>query len=679
MNKPRTTQETDLQQKLQKAERLFARHNYPLAKQTFEAALRLSPDEALSEKIKQCEQQILLAKRKETIKRARRLEKQGKYGEALSLFEKAADQQAEPWLTSKITELRQKQAHAEASGHLSDIDAKNDPEAKLAAYDALLAVNPSTELIEKKAACLVTLGRFEEAVGLYSKQTLANDRARYHYGYACARTGAYLAALEQWGTIEHKSNALLAQIEAMLPFLCRELESKNGGWVTAYQLFQTLYGPEQPECFAGYAHYLKFGAIEELWRMEAFADIIEFIEPHPENLSLPLLDLCAKVYFKLAEEDVHYLEPAISYWLTAIYNDRLLAALTIKQQQGEALAIGAIREKLLRRLDDLIERHARAGAVSNRTRAFRDVEIRVIRRLSMLPADEFAGSLFPCTPTIAFEYGLCQPILAFLEKQRNAATAQSEELFETAAYFSVAGPSLMMIESGEEGQALASIPKQSNDDLLNYCRQRVYLACALKKAEQGEKQLKKYFQEALPLIKRYRRHQEEIIKLAYQDALPSHIGLADAMERLSSAIDSAEFREATAYAMAMKARELLFQNINPAPIEKGLKKALSIDPDSEAVKNTLTDIALRKGFDALDKAFKKQKTVAAAEIVQRNGDPRLAETFFNTMERWYLTVQAWEHQERLNSLREFYQGCYLVDRQHPLTIRIAKDLKEQQR
>ncbi len=362
--------------------------------------------------------------------------------------------------------------------------------------------------------------------------------------------------------------------------------------------------------------------------------------------------------------------------MTAIYNDRLLAALTIKQQQGETLTIGATREKLLQRLDDLLQRHARTGVLSNRTRAFRDVELRVVRQLSTLPADEFPGSLFPSTPTVAFEYGLCQPMLAFLEKQRNEAAAQSEELFETAAYFSAAGPSLMMIESGEEEKALTSIPKQSKSELLAYGRQRVYLAYALKKARQSEKQLKKYFQEALPLIKRYRRHQEEIIKLAYQETLPSHIGLADAMELLSSAIDSAEFHEATAYAMAMKALELLHQNIDPTPIEKGLKKALAIDPDSELAKNTLTEIAFRKGFEALDKAFKKQKPVTAAEIVRRNGDPRLVDAFFDTMERWCETVQDWEQQDRLSSLREFYQSCCVVDRQHPLTIRIRTDLKE---
>ena len=362
--------------------------------------------------------------------------------------------------------------------------------------------------------------------------------------------------------------------------------------------------------------------------------------------------------------------------MTAIYNDRLLETLTIKQQLGETLAVSAIRDKLLRRLDDLVERYARAGELSNRTRAFRDVEMRVIRRLSELPTGEFPGALFPCTPTIAFKYSLCQPILAFLRKQRNQATAPSEDFFETAAYFSAAGQSLMLMESGEEDKALASSPRQSNDDLLTYCRQRVYLAYALKKAGQGEKQLKQYFSEALPLIKRYRRHQEEIINLAYQDAIPSHVGLADAMEVLSTVIDTQAFREATAYAMGMKALELLNQKLNPAPIEQGLKKALAIDPDSELVKNTLAEIGFRKAFDAIDKAFKKQKPVRAAEVVRRSGDPRLVDPFFDTMERWYETVQDWEPQQRLSSLRDFYQGCYLVDKRHPLTIRIHNDLKE---
>ena len=240
MNIQSTAQEPDLQQALQKAERLFARHNYPLAKKAFEAALLLSSDEALREKIQLCDEQILIAERIETIKRGRRLEKKGKYPEALSHFEKAAAQQNEVWLTNKLVELRQKQAHAEASGFLADIEGQSDPEAKLAAYEQLLAVNPSVELAEQKAAFLITLHRFEEAVSLYANQTPSNDHARYYYGYACTRTGACLTALEQWGAIDHKSRGLMAQINCILPFLCRELENQGQGWATAYELFRTL-------------------------------------------------------------------------------------------------------------------------------------------------------------------------------------------------------------------------------------------------------------------------------------------------------------------------------------------------------------------------------------------------------------------------------------------------------
>jgi hypothetical protein len=58
----------------QKAERFFAKSNFPLAKKEFEKALQLQPSAELQEKIRLCSQEIDLQKRKDTIKRGRRLE-----------------------------------------------------------------------------------------------------------------------------------------------------------------------------------------------------------------------------------------------------------------------------------------------------------------------------------------------------------------------------------------------------------------------------------------------------------------------------------------------------------------------------------------------------------------------------------------------------------------------------
>lgn len=675
MNKNVSYQDTSFHQALQKGNRFFARKNFLLAKKAFEAALHIASDEQLREKVRLCTEEIARQERREAVKRGRKLEKRGKHAEALQCFEKAAAQETEDWLEGKIVELRKKIALKDASTLVNDAEESDDPKSRLAAYDKALAINPNKKLIQNKAECLVTLGRFDEAIALFGSHQPSEDRARFSFGYAYAKTGHYVRALEQWAGIRHKEPLLLMLTERLLPFVQSEIEATRQGYAIPYKFLQSICDPEKSFRLKEYERYLKFKYIEELWSQKSYEKIFTILLHRPEAMSLPLLALHAKLYLKLAERDIRYLEPAISFWLTAIYNEQILSSLSIKQLMGESLSIQAVREKLLRSMTELVERYARQGQLSDRLRTLWEMESRIIQRLSKLSLDGFPLEPFPCTPAFASRFGIGDKVLKFLEERRKTTGDDTEESIEANACFSEAGRSLMLLELGDVDEAFSSIPVRPQDELATYCRQRVLLGYGMKQIRAGKKRLNKFFLEALPLLQKYPHYADEIIDLVYtEQEVKSFAALAEVMELLSERIHTPKFREATAHAMSIKAMKLLISNVNPLVVQKLLKKALGIFPDSHLAQNTLADVRTKMGLDEIAKAFKRQNLSRVVKLVNRDRDQQHISYFFDTMKEWFQTVMQWDDTQRLVELRDFYDHCCLVDRQHPLTIEIGVKL-----
>ena len=628
----------------------------------------------LLEKIQICNQQIAIQARKETIKRGRRLEKKGKYAEALEQFEQAAAQQTEDWLEKKIAELRNKQMLSETSSVITAAESSDDPEVGLAAYEKALTLSPDdSALVRKKAEYLVRLGRFDEAITEYATHPPDSDSSRYYCGYAYAKTEHYLKALEQWVAIADKNAKLSAQIEVLLPFVARDLDADKQKYGIAYALLHELPEAIKSARLKDYEHRFKFQAIEQLWSRQAYPEILEILSPHPQRLSLPLLELYAKLYFKLAESDIQYLQTAISFWLTAIYNESLLDKLALKQHMGDAFDSLRIRKRLLQCLQDVLAKYAREGSLPKKLRTFQEVEARVIHYLAGLTPCSL--EIFPCTPWLAAEFSLSTPIFEFLQANRKS-DDQTEAFFEASAYFSEAGQSLILLELGEEDKALASVSKNHRDELSEYCHWRVSLGYGMAKLRQGEQRLKRYFINALPLLKRYPHYADELANLAYaEQENTSYAGLAEVMEPLSAHIETPKFREATAHAMGLKAEQLLGDHVRLEVVEKLLKKALTIFPDAEQAKTLLAEVKVLAGLRDISLAFKRQNLAKAVNIVNQSRHPEHISYFFKTMEGWFETVMTWERKLKLRDLRDFYHTCSQVDDTHPLTLKIGAELR----
>jgi hypothetical protein len=658
----------------QRAERFLARSNFPLAKQEFEKALELQPSAELQEKIRLCSQEIDLQKRKDTIKRGRRLESRGQYRNALKCFEEAVALREEDWLVEKIGKLQEKLL-TESPSQSGPTASCRASEATLADDASALSVSATPELTAGQAASLVRAGNYQQAIDLLAQHPPTSDAARYYFGYALASTGQFVKALAQWNAIEDAEDGQLRQhYETLLPFVCRELDIGGDaqGYAIAYQSVQKLV---QTGCSPQLADYVQYKYIEALWNEARYPDLATLLPFPPDQITLPLLGLYARIYRKLAEQDPQYLEMAITFWLTAIYNDRLLQSLSIYEIENEELDLHAVRDTLLRDLETLIRQYESQAKLPDSTRIYWQLEKRLIHGLDTLPLDRNAFDIFPFTPAFAEQFGLSEAISTLLRAQSTAPGETDETFFEVGAYYSKAGRSLMLIEQGEAEQALAVLPKNASDDVTAYCRQRVLFRYGLNSARQGAQQTKKYFLEALPLLKQYPHYSDALAELALTDLEPkSYAGLADAMEALSKHIATPKFLEATAYAMSIQAIHLRTLGMSTAKAGKLLDRALAIYPESQLAKTSWQEMHRATHFDQINKAFKRQNLARAVNVINQSGDPELIDYFFETIEIFHEQIQEWDQPSKLSALREFYTYCAQVDRHHPLTLAMDSEL-----
>ena len=221
------------------------------------------------------------------------------------------------------------------------------------------------------------------------------------------------------------------------------------------------------------------------------------------------------------------------------------------------------------------------------------------------------------------------------------------------------------------------MPPPGADPLSRYLHQCIALGCGISRIRNGERQNRKYFQAALPLLEGTAHFRQQLIDLAYSEPTEKVLSsLAEAMEFLSPHVSEPDFLQAAAHTIGGDAEILLDHGVNQATVEKRLKKALAIYPDSHQAKSLLAEIRREQSFKRMHKAFKSGDVTKAADIVRNSDDPEIRGYFFNTIERWRQDLATEDKTMRLNVLNSMYRNCLYIDREHPTTLEIAADLKQ---
>jgi len=704
--KPRMEKVSQFQQILSRAERLLSKESYAAARKEFQRVLRIFPGRnELREKIQVCDQQILLQQRREQIKKARRLEKKGNLAVALDWFTTAFSTQAEPWLQDKITQLRYRLEKGQRDLVVAKTSWKENPEKRLAAYDAALTRGLNQNILEKKASCLVEMGRYEEALSLYADGQMPNStQGRYDFGYALIACSQYRKGLSQWEPLLEKHPALFPQVVTLLPYLAQELAEQGHGYALAQRIlaalktFLSLKGTPTTqylnrEWIEQYRHYFNDCYLRELWYSGDHEKTLELL-PFPHRLQdVPLL---AKLYFNLSESNVDYLKAAITYWLTAIYSRDTLSSLQVYQIIPNAPNQEVLRSVLFTLLEERVAVHARADRLSYDMVMYWETEREQIAHFAELLAepedavrpddpsclqassDDYRKYL-PCTPAFAREFDLSDKILLLLQEKSDNGELHDRDWLELCANYSPFGQYVHYIEPGDEEEVFASLGDEKTfDRKTEYLRQRIAFQCGVNLVRYGQNQSRRYFQIAIPLLQDRSYLCAELIELVYDPPSEKVISsLSEAMEFLANYLDAPDFLEAAAHCIGLDVQSLIGQDVSLNNLEKRLGVGLAIFPTCAQIRTTLVAFHKERSYRRLKKAFEGSDLSKAAYITRSSEDKEVKEFFFDTIEEIY-TDLSFDGKEELpiETSRDLYRVCCFVDENHPVSQRLKSDLSE---
>ncbi len=653
--------QTRFQKTLVKAEKLFLRKNYLLALKEFETARRLSPDNNLTDKIKQCYELSAPQRRAELLKNARKSEKKNKLSVALNYFDQAMAIEHEDWLDKKIKQL-----------HL-----------KLQQTDTASAINSNdkTASLEKEVSLLLTSGQFVKTLAIFNKQAPVTHQGIYDYGFALMQTQNYQQALLLWLPLINQHDNLSQQIILLLPAVKQQLTSNNESYKNIYLALKALQS--KPGEIDEYLNYFTACYVKELWDQENYLQILEIVSPlaspleriAAEPVSSAWLDLFAKLYFQLAASDAKFVDQAINYWLTNIYNHSGLNSLPCNQPP-----IQSPTQPIIDIMDKMLNQHLRQNSIDPSVLDYWKKEQQQTLLLSTLSLAENTLPVFPCSPGFASHASLSEQILNLLMDNKETIKLSDNEFIEIAAQYSKYSSYLNHIEPGQEAQIFKNLPGYNKDPIAAYCVQYIALQCGINLVLAGNRNHARYFNQVKPLVLSNPSLLDKLITLSNDPYLMADniiSSLTEAMNNLGRFISTTTFKKAWSQILIKNVNHQLLgnTNLNPARFESRVQKALKLDPDSEPGRQLLHEIHLGQYCEKIDKAFKHMNLFKAAKIAADSGVDEIADYFFSDIDALLMMIQNHNQHEQRWMLRDCHQACHFLDKNHPCTQLVSSALE----
>ncbi len=679
---------------LERAEKLFKKGSYALAKPAFEEINAVLHDEDIAEKIKICEKEITLLETKELIRKGRRSLKKGNLRDAVQYFEEAYRLSGEEWLPEKITSLKAEMAGRKSFEAAKDAEQSGDYEKAAELYEEALSVHEteSKEILLRRAHILVKAGKYEEAVSIFGTFNVSDDRAVYDYGFALAKIKKYYDCLKVWDGIPDKNNAFSEQKTAVRSLLAAELyecfekskkcvpkpglgneekpglgneEGETAQWGRIYG--QGKYLADRGE-LSDLTEYARYSFAGELWKTGQYDKVRELLLPYPSQMNAGKTEVYAKLFFRLAEMSREYLTEFTLFWLTALYSPETYIKLASDETRREKT-----RQALIQKGEELIKKKYPDCSAAL---ACWKAEKKAVETLHSLAA----GQPFPVgTPRFIRKFGESEPILEMIRNNREF-FSDTEHYLSTGAYYSSAGQSLFHLHNGNYEEAFEGLPifDKAADEFVTYCIERVYFEYGLYCLEKGEPGIGRYFETAAALFEKSPEYEKSFIdKAMSSDHLHEMQWYENALTDIYAKRPVKKIGEALSIIMARRA--IRMQNKRQLSLrgtEAVLKKALKLNTDNELARTSLESMQAELDLEDLIRAIEKHKINKACQIAVKSQHREVKEEFLDFI-RYnveHLDDPDIKDRERLFLLNDFAKWCARVDESHPLMKDIDKRL-----
>ncbi len=665
---------------LERAEKLFKKGSYALAKPAFEEINAVLKDEDIAEKIKICEKEITQQETKELIKKGRRTLKKGNIREAIRCFEEAYRLCGEEWLPEKISSLKAELAGRESFEAAKDAEQSGDYEKAADLYEEALSVHEteSKDLLLRRARILVKAGKYEDAVSIFGTLNVSDEGAVYDYGFALAKIKKYYDCLKVWDVIPEKDNAFSKQKSAVRSLLAADLyecfenskKGENTEWGRIYEQGKYLTDAAGQKELSGLAEYARYAWAGELWKAGQYDSVQKLLLPYPLQMNAGTAEVYAKLFFRLADLSPEYLPEFTLFWLTALYSPETYKKLASDETRREK-----VRQALIQKGEDLIKKK-----YPDRPAAFAcwNAEKKAVSTLNALRA----GRPFQIgTPQFIRKFGKSEPVLEMIRNNRKF-FSDTEHYLSTGAYYSSAGQSLFHLHNGNYEKAFEELPypDKAADEFVIYCIERVYFEYGLYCLEKGEPGMGRYFETAAALFEKSPEYEKAFIDKAMSSVdLHEMQWYENALSDIYSKRPVKKIGEALSIIMARRA--IRMQNkrrLSLRGTEAVLKKALKLDTDNELARSSLESMQVELDLEDLIRAIEKHKINKACQIAVKSQHREVKDEFLDFI-RYnveHLDDPEIKDRERLFLLNDFAKWCARVDESHPLLKDIDKRLAQ---
>ncbi len=670
---------------LAKAEKFFARGNFPLAKVEFEKAARLlnRPNiPHIMDKLAVCNREIDGQRAKELTKKAKRCLDKNNIDEALHCYEQALAFSNDVRLAERIERLRADRCGRDTQKGAQETEAAGNYGLAAQLYGQAFEARNDPDFLVGKARCQVKAGNFQEAIPIYESLDRVEPALRrsyqYDYGFALVRQGRYYEGLKVWEGLQSPDDRFRVQQASVRALLVADLFAR---WRRAED-FAAIYeqgrylltGQDRQDKQADLetvVEHCRYAQLDSLWREKRYETIADFIAPFPAALESPLLSLCAKTYFKLVEESGRNVSKLGLFWLTALFDRQISAPFADNDEDRSK-----VRHDLIRRAEKMISGLAEAGdETAKKELTGWAIDRRLIEELDHLVKGREHLSHLVCTPRFARRFGRAVEVLALLRDSRDS-FASNELYLETGSYFTEAGNSLYLLAAGDYDRAMAQIPDkgQVNDDLLRYGLLKVSFACGLHHIEKKASKPWRFFEEASALFTMAPAYEEELARKAMLAHDPQVLeGFEAVLGQIYRVWPSKKTGEALSMVMTEHALALPFgKGPNQKAFENIMHKALAINPDNELARLTLGDV--RAGIEIMEmsKAMGRNKMAKAMRIAQDSASDEVREKYFEFLGDLAdeLEKAAISRKQKVFYMKELRDWCAKMAPTHPFINRV---------
>lgn len=688
---------------LNRAEKLFNAGNFLLAEKEFEKIQKRLNSDDIAEKLEICRRQTREIKGRELVKQAYKAVNNDNLPEALKLFQAAEKLLDDPSLGEKIKELDQRLRLSTIDAEAIRAEASHDHARASDLYLKAWETTHDDTLLLKCALNLVKCEKYGEALVHFQKMALKDDNAVYQYGFSLAKTGQHYGALKQWERIDCLNKDFIEQFCHLVSLACADLYQHLGklGEHDELDEQETLHIHEcctRAKDLLEYARrydletlvdlleslscYFNLVLVEVLWKNQDFSAIAAIL-PDLNKMDDPaILALYAKTYFHLVPGEERFLEPMMTYWLTAVYSREISASFSASEELRTKVQNQLIRiaEKEINRYHTSESGHSAATILA--------VERKLLQDLFAISQkhDHYSmpGSMLVCTPQYAVLSGVLDKIVDMIKENRDY-FKDTEHYLETGGYYSRAWQSLYALKINDFKKALTLAqeldPTLPVDEFTDYVLGLVHFKCGLAAVENKDKDKKKDILNYFALTPRLFASVPSIEQRFVERVLQSSWDWDIEYEKILYFLHTQQGSDAIADALCtIKVRNALERyntdQIHIRQLKNLIEKALNFSPENEFAIYTLEEASSDFEIDEIVTAIGKNKLGKSARLARESKYPEVRDRFFGFMEDLCQQVQnsgvdAFTHKM---TLYDFMNAAISVDPDHPVVFTIKEKI-----